>query len=67
MKETALKKSKNHRLLILKQVKAHIVLMKANNSDYSNFDEAEIQDPSAREKNDKINYESEFSAINYLE
>ena len=65
MKETALKKNKNHRLLIQKQVKAHIVQMKANNSDYSSFDEAEIPAPSAREKNEKINYESEFSAIDY--
>ena len=48
-------------------MKAHIVQMKANNSDYSSFDEAELPAPSVREKSDKINYESEFSAIDYQE
>lgn len=46
-------------------MKAHIVQLKANNSDYSSLDEAEILEKSARDKNEKINYESEFSAIDY--
>jgi hypothetical protein len=43
MKKTGLKKYRNHKLLIEKQVRAHVYKLKMENSDYSSFDE---DDPS---------------------
>ena len=64
MKDTALKKYKNHKLLINQKVKSHVFSLKVDNSDYSSFEEEEQVEP---ENKPPANFESEFSVIDYKE